>query len=302
MKRVVFAVLLVCGLAIAAYAVYVYRFAPRGDGEKAASVSELAAALKNPEARARRKAVAELTDLGPEAAEAVPALTEALRDPDDDTRHGAALALVSIQAAEARPAIPVLVEGLKSRRSQTRVDCAWALMTFDPPPAETLPQLLEALRDANAEVRKAAGYVLAAYKKPEDTAKTVPALAALLKGRDEARTDWAWALAEIGPAAREAGPALREALKDEDEAFRQAAAFALVEIQGEHAAEAVPVLVEVLKDRDAEPKARADAAHKLAKLKANARPAVPALRELLQEKDEPLRKAAEEALKEIEQP
>src|SRR5262249_32799951 len=154
----------------AGYAVYVYRF--RGEGHDAASVSALTAALKSPEVRARRDAVAALADLGPEAADAVPALTEALRDSDDETRHGAALALVSIQASDARAAVPVLVEGLQARKSQTRVDCAQALMTFDPPPAEALPKLLEALRDPQADVRKAAGYALADYKEPADLTKT----------------------------------------------------------------------------------------------------------------------------------
>ncbi len=61
--------------------------------------SAVLAALKDKEAPVRRQACLSLLALGPAAGEAIPLLTQALRDPDAKVRTYAAKALESLQAA-----------------------------------------------------------------------------------------------------------------------------------------------------------------------------------------------------------
>ena len=76
----------------------------------------------------------------------------------------------------------------------------------------------------------------------------VPALIHKLKNKDIAvQESAAFALGEIGPAAKEAIPALIAALKDEDGSVRRRAAFALGRI-GPAAKQAIPALEAAARD------------------------------------------------------
>ena len=69
-----------------------------GSGPSAAeAVPALVAALKDPNKPVRRGAADALANIGPAAAGAVPALVAALKDPDEIVRQHAADALRSIQ-------------------------------------------------------------------------------------------------------------------------------------------------------------------------------------------------------------
>ncbi|HEX3414938.1 MAG TPA: HEAT repeat domain-containing protein [Stellaceae bacterium] len=145
----------------------------------------------------RRRAVDALGRIGPAAAETVPLLTEALRDADEPVRRRAAEALGQIGPA----AIPALTEALRDADEAVRVGAARALGKIclgkiGSAAAEVVPALTEALRDPDRDVRWRAAY----------------------------------SLGLIGPAADKAIPVLTEALRDADEAIRQAAAEAIGKI------------------------------------------------------------------------
>ena len=79
-------------------------------------------------------------------------------------------------------------------------------------------------------------------------AASVPSLVEALRDENpDVRAQAAWALARMGPEAREAVPSLAAALADEDDRVRQSAARALGQI-GPDAAEAVGVLIQAMRD------------------------------------------------------
>jgi HEAT repeat protein len=82
--------------------------------------------LEDKDPDVRYTAVSVLGSYGPEAREAVPALTKALRDPDKHVRTGVAYALAEI-GADARSAIPALVEASKDRDADVRSAANYAL-------------------------------------------------------------------------------------------------------------------------------------------------------------------------------
>ncbi|HJZ55559.1 MAG TPA: HEAT repeat domain-containing protein, partial [Gemmataceae bacterium] len=115
-----------------------------------------------------------------------------------------------------------------------------------------------------------------------------------LKSPDaEKRKDAAWAIARIGPAARDAVPALIETLKDEDAHVRWSAAVALAQITPA-AKDAVPVLIESLKDKEFAIRYRAVVG--LGKIGPDAKAAVPALIEALKDEESAIREAAGDSL------
>src|SRR5437588_5142509 len=76
-------------------------------------------ALKDPDARLRKKAAFKLGNVGPADATALPALVEALSDPDAHVRSEAILALVKFGPA-AKDARPVLAQ-LRQRDPSVQV-------------------------------------------------------------------------------------------------------------------------------------------------------------------------------------
>ncbi len=80
------------------------------------AVPALADALLDPDATVRLQACRALAFMGAQAANAVPALQRALGDADIAVREQAALALGQIGAA-AQPAVPALMQMLKARQS-----------------------------------------------------------------------------------------------------------------------------------------------------------------------------------------
>ncbi len=81
-------------------------------------------ALRNPSPRLRALAARALGETRDAAA--VPALLEALRDPDDEVRLGAVQALGRI-GRTAAPAVPVLREALRDPRPEIRAAAARSL-------------------------------------------------------------------------------------------------------------------------------------------------------------------------------
>src|SRR5437867_5222939 len=90
-----------------------------------------------------------LGQIGPEARAAVPALIEALKDPDPHVRSVAVSALSEVDP-KARDAIPALVELLKTDEPMRAIQ---ALARFGPEAREAVPVLTGLLKDRAADVR-----------------------------------------------------------------------------------------------------------------------------------------------------
>jgi len=90
----------------------------------------------------------------------VPALSEALKDPNPDTRYTAAN-LLGQHGSAARSAMPALCEALKDTDANVRMRAAYSLADIGPD-ASAMPLLIEALKDPNRQVRMAAASALPA--------------------------------------------------------------------------------------------------------------------------------------------
>lgn len=204
--------------------------------------------------------------LGTAASNAVPALIEIYEQNASPTaRRAAGNALVEIGPA-AKLAIPALIKSATSTNSEVR---AFGLSTLGRMALESklvVPVLIKGLHDPDREVRFNAAFGLEA-------------------------------LAFMGGDAKPAIPALVETLKDRHVSARAAAATALGHIHSEPDV-VVPVLVEMLRDSDAQ--LHAFAATALGEFGNNGKPAVAPLIELLSEGNQDARKAATNALKQID--
>ena len=176
-----------------------------------------------PERQGRRDAALALSELGPEAAPAVPALINALEDGDTQVWFHSVTALARIGSA-AKPAIPALLEDLKSggRRGANAkwYRSAYALGNMGP---TSLAELTVALTDSHAGVR--AGVAKALGWLAEEAAVAIPDLIALLQDEEEeVRLYAAESIGKIGPLAI---PALASSLDSPDHNARKAALTAV---------------------------------------------------------------------------
>ena len=109
------------------------------------AVPALVQALRDPEARVRNAAASALWGLGPKAHDAVPTLAEALADNDDGVRLGVVMALESI-GRDAAAAVPALARAVRDRDGNVRLWAAKALAKIGPPARAALPALTDAAR------------------------------------------------------------------------------------------------------------------------------------------------------------
>lgn len=142
---------------------------------------------------------------------AVPALTEALKDPLPAVRRLAVIALVEM-GVEARPALPCLTQALYDGHQGVRCRAILALGEIGPDARVAAPALVQLLQDPIPLVRRWA----------------------------------AWALGEIGPTAPASIPALIEALAEDDVCHCAVTAAALTKM-GQRA---TPRLIEALRHAD----------------------------------------------------
>ena len=240
-------------------------------------VASAVKALKTDDPNALMKVANELGFMRTDAAEAVPALVEALEDSYEPMRRNAIYALGAIgkpaveplidaldsekEAFEMEPilhicdaahglaatsasAVPPLISALEDERENVRASAAYALGEMGPTAAEAIDGLVSLLTDESEEVRRHATSALGMIKVP--VSKTVPALVKVLEDRED--TDLAFfaaqALARIGPDAADAVPALGEALMSESAYVRGFSSEALSRIG---TAEALQALVPFLR-------------------------------------------------------
>lgn len=228
------------------------------------------------------------------AKETVPPLIEALNDPDAEVRQAAARAIGTLgQVADA--AAPVLIAGLKNNRQVAiRIAIVNCLGQIGLASGVTVPALVDALKDPSIDVRLGAITALAKVGSRSDAA--IPALLAALRD-EEVASSAGYYLGLLRSDARLVVPELARALKDPSPSCRSAAAYALGAF-GRPAHESVlPGLIECLKDP--KPRVRAGAAFALQRLGVEAKPAEAALRNLLDDRNQWVRRSAADALQAI---
>jgi HEAT repeat protein len=227
----------------------------------------------------RGEAAEDLGSLGPLARAALPALREALRDPEPTVRIRVAEALVRIDPAETA-AVTALGKLLQDQSPRVRKAAAYALGNLGPDAKAAVPDLIQALDDRDAKVRWTVLETLGQLGAAAEPA--VPALIARLKDADS-RGVAADALGQIGPAAKQAIPALQAALQDAAPGVRWAAALSLIRIDPMAAKPALPMFVAGLKSN--EEKTYWDARWFLTMMGPAAKEAAPAVAERLRAGD-----------------
>jgi HEAT repeat protein len=196
----------------------------------APAVPRLITTLENE--KLRLEAIYVLTEIGPAAAPATPALAKLIADPNEQVAHEAALALAAIGPA-AKAAVPALLARLQQSEDANTAAVVYALGKIDAGAAAVQPALARALKSDDPHVSLAAAWAMAQVDPPSEkvAAQTVPVLVNGLKSSTPiVRQGAAEALQRLGPLAKAAAPALEAALKDEEPAVREAAEQALAAI------------------------------------------------------------------------
>ncbi len=199
------------------------------------------------------------------------------------------------------------IDALNDPNAQARYRAVHALGAIGPEAGAAVPALATILReDPERQLRVEAALALSKMRPASEGA--VPALAAALADEDRGVRMYAViALAGMGAASRPAIPALTAALRDDANqiyvstftfTIQEEAAIALGRASA-GTPEAVPVLMETLRSSPSD-RLRQAATRALGKVGTEARPAVPLLRTMLQEKGPVPRWMLEKALFDIE--
>jgi HEAT repeat protein len=247
------------------------------------AVEPLIHAMKSPKAVVRRGAMGALESMRPRPMSAIPALLEALKDQDENTRYQAIESLAMIGIPGDKATIDLVAKTLNEERVEVRsamlqVFLLWRWKGGRPAPPAVTPLLVETLKDKNAEMRNEALDVLASMGPMAKDA--VPALMEALHSKDllEHREKIMHVLGCIGPDAKTAVPDLLELVRKDDLGLRNQAVGALGGI-GPAAKSAVP---EILKVAQGEVKGnRWTAIWALGRIGPDAKEAVPTLLDAL---------------------
>ena len=203
-----------------------------------------------------------------------------------------AVELLARLGPDAAAAGSAVAAGLNDRDPHVQAVCAAALAKLEVPADTAVPQLRQLLKTTNAVV---AARELSRYRGA--AAPAVPDLVALVNDKrqsTEIRWNAARTMAKIGPDAIDGLDALIDALGDQDWLIREHSAEAIGELGDAAAAKGVPALRHALSDPNA--RVRRDAVRSLGHFGESARDAVPEITTLLDDEEEPVRKAAATAL------
>ncbi len=253
--------------------------------------------LKDSDPEKRWRAIQFLLALGPKGASAIPALIDALDNPDPRVSGNATVALSQIGTAALQPT----VEALGDRRPGVRAGAVEVLGhlkfrgNIHQDAGSLVPKLLAALHDDSALVRRQATWAVGCFAADSDA--VVPALVQALQDKDKAASQRELSVAQraadsLGSTcarfrAKAAIPALLETIKADDERLQRAAFSSVGRIAAADPAAvptALPTLLELLKDKEP-PAHRELALAALEDMGAAARTAVPALRQALKARD-----------------
>jgi HEAT repeat protein len=152
------------------------------------SISYWMKELDNPDNDVRNHAIHALGGLGPDAAEAVPALSKImLESPSRENRIEASLALTKMTAV-AQSAVPALAKALEDKELWVRMNAACALSYLGAESRPAIPELLKALPDKTHQTNLRTfpftiqdQVALALARATAGTDEGVPALMAALK-------------------------------------------------------------------------------------------------------------------------
>lgn len=262
-----------------------------------------------------------LREMGPTAKEAVPALTEKLKDSRPEVRREAILALAAMDQAAA-PAVPQIAGQLAD--PSTRIAATYTLGRIGSIPADAEAKIRQAAKDSDKLLSTTSLWALARVH-PEDKQlqqEATEQLVQRIKDKDaNVRAAAARALAALPAAAGIVGPVLEKSLQDADsltvqhaldalaafgdkavpgltralkhEQVRAQAANVLGQI-GPAAAPATSLLAQLVDDKDV--RVANEAALALAKIGPAASDAVPALAKAIGQPDSPAAHASAYAL------
>ncbi len=204
----------------------------------------------------RRKAADKLAEMGPRAAQAVPALIRTMQDDSDwderynQVRRAAARALGEIGYA-ARAANPALIEVLDSYDYKVRLEAVKALGKIGP---KQSPDVIEALtgvlKDPDFDVRREAVVALGNF---EECAKcALPQLVTMnLSDQDfDVRREAVKSICRISSGSTSSVCALVQALDDDDVDVRREAVIALREAEPQARRQLLPEVIKRLNDVD----------------------------------------------------
>lgn len=215
--------------------------------------------------------------IGPEAADAIPALLDELHSARPYRQQAACKALGMLRL-ERDSVLPALVRLFAADDYFVRSAARDAAARFGPA-AESL--LTRALDAPSADARIAAAHAL--WGATGKTDKVLPVLLAAMKDKDErVRREAMWALGNMGPAASAAVPALAAAMSDPRPRQRVHAAFNLWKVEGK-TERVIPTLNRALEEKDED--AMADLFGLLSQMRGAARGTTPALLKLCEEAD-----------------
>ncbi|MBY0523249.1 MAG: HEAT repeat domain-containing protein [Gemmataceae bacterium] len=186
--------------------------------------------------------------------ESAPAVAKLLKDKDPAVRGAAAAALSQIGGEVG--IIPDLTEALKDANNpaDVRAAAARALRRMGPDARDAAPVLIEGLKDGDEKVRAASAGALGkvAYGREETMPKgTVGGLRqALADGKAPVRGEAAKSLGELGVQPKTVVPELITALKKEKDPRAQAQMATALGRFGDDAESAIPTLAGLLKDKE----------------------------------------------------
>ena len=187
----------------------------------------------------RLRALLVLSEMGPLAGQAAPALIGTLKDEDITLRTASALVLGRIGPA-AKDAIPILRDYLKVRDHGLHIYSALALARISPDCGDAVLALIEDLRDEQSATHIQAAMALGQVGPAAQSA--IPELAASLKDRTMLGVEAARALWKIGYKKDVVVQSLVEAIQRGDNFVRMESLRTLSEI-GPSARAALPTLV-----------------------------------------------------------
>jgi HEAT repeat protein len=249
--------------------------------------------LKNKDAFVRVAAARALASLPPAPKLTGPIWEKAFQNADETTVLHALDALAALGPA----AVPRLTEALKYEKAQWHA--AYILGQIGPAAASAADALAKLIDDKDD--RTAHEAILALASIGPRAKQAVPALTKALQQDENPNAHAiAYALGRIGPAAAEAKPALEKLIASSDGNLALTSAWALTQIDPtstDLAGKTLPVLTAGL--NNPLPVARQGAAEGLGNLGSAAKDSLPALRRLLDDKDETVRAAAKKAIKAI---
>jgi HEAT repeat protein len=270
--------------------------------------SSLIEALEDENGRVRSMAAFMFRDLKGEPVEALPRLTEMLRnDTFANARVGSAMALGTF-GDKAEDAVPALLAALEDQDEDVRYRAAEALGKIHPEPDMVLPSLARVMRNDTPQVRSAAAIAISRYGSDAEIILS-ELIETAKRDRDPLTKQTAIELlGSIGPNAKDATGALVKFARNHSwQGVREAAAIAVCKIapDSSEARDMVPLLIEYLRIGNA-----CDAAKALGRFGAVAGKAIPTLEEVAagkhiekgsEEYQAAARQAAAEALKKIRQ-